>query len=340
MASYDAKSKNAYDFYFTAVPGNIYNPVAVAPTSAVGGVLAGGSLSSPLLTLRTKTSSAAIADTLSMLGDTVLLTVGARNQKIESYGYDYTTGVQNAAYSASRVTPVAGLVFKATSQISLYATYIEGLIAGDTAPPSTTAQPVANPGQIFKPYQSKQTELGAKFDLGKIGGTVSVFQTRKPTYALNTTTNIFGESFEQKNRGLELSAFGEPIRGLRVLGGVTFLDTDVQGNQAIGSPKTQANVGAEWDVPGVRNLSINGRVTYTSSQFADAANTQKIPDWTRLDVGARYILDLGNQQITIRARIDNLTNRNYWASAGGYPGSSYLTVGAPRTFMLSGSINF
>lgn len=338
VATFNQKAKNAYEFYGTPIVNNIYNPVASAPPTTF--FPGGGSMTDPLVTARTKTSSVAISDTLAFMDDTVLVTLGARHQKIESYSYDYATGIDNGSYSASRVTPVAGVVFKASKEVSVYATYIEGLVKGDNAPASTASQPVGNAGQVFKPYQSKQTELGVKLDTGRLGGTLSVFETRKPVYSVDTTTNVFGQTGEQRNRGVELSAFGEPIRGFRVLGGMTFLDTDVAGNDAIGAPKTQFTLGAEWDVPGIRNLTLNGRVVQTSKQYADAANLQQVPSWARLDVGARYIVDLGNQQVTIRARIDNLLDRNYWASAGGYPGAGYLTVGAPRTFVLSGSINF
>ena len=34
--------------------------------------------------------------------------------------------------------------------------------------------------------------------------------------------------------------------------------------------------------------------------------------------------------LTWRARVDNLANRKYWASAGGYPDQGYLVIGAPR----------
>lgn len=336
-AAYDLKSKNAYHWY-QAFPGNIYAPADVLPPTVDSFV--GGVLGSPLVTARTKTSSVAIADTLSMFGDRVLFTLGARHQKIETDSYNYDTGALGSSYSASRVTPVAGLVFKATPRVSVYATYIEGLVAGDTAPSLSGTTPVANAGQVMKPYQSKQIELGAKLDLGRAGGTVSVFETRKPTYGVNTATALFEEVSHQRNRGLELSVFGEPVRGLRVLGGITFLNTDADGKDAIGAPRTQANLGMEWDVPGVRGLALNGRVIHTASQYADAGNTQEVPAWTRLDVGARYLLDLGAQQWTIRARIDNLTDRRYWASAGGYPGSGYLTIGAPRTFQVSASVNF
>lgn len=44
--------------------------------------------------------------------------------------------------------------------------------------------------------------------------------------------------------------------------------------------------------------------------------------------------------LTLRANVLNVANKNYWASAGGYPGSSYLVLGAPRTFMLSASLEY
>ncbi len=35
-------------------------------------------------------------------------------------------------------------------------------------------------------------------------------------------------------------------------------------------------------------LTLTGRVIYTASQYYDLANSQKIPDWTTLDLGLRY----------------------------------------------------
>ena len=42
----------------------------------------------------------------------------------------------------------------------------------------------------------------------------------------------------------------------------------------------------------------------------------------------------------MRARVDNVTDRDYWSSAGGYPGYGYLVQGAPRTFVLSATVDF
>lgn len=338
-SAFELKSKNAFAFSnFAGFANNIYRPTSVAAPAA--DFFTGGSLGNPRVTEKVQTSSVALADVLSFMQNRLLVTVGARNQKIVDYGYNYDTGAQTSQYSKSAVTPIGGILYKLTPQLSAYANYIEGLMKGDVAPANFGGQPVANVGQVLKPYKTKQTEAGLKWDAGQIGGAVSLFQSRKPIAGLDSG-NVFGVVDRQQNRGLEVMAYGEVTRNLKVLGGVSFLDTDVGGKDAIGAPDTQANLGMEWAVPNVRGLSLDGRVIYTSSLFADAGNTQKVPSWSRLDLGARYVMPLGSQQmLTVRARVDNVTDRNYWASAGGYPGAGYLTVGAPRTFVLSASVDF
>jgi iron complex outermembrane receptor protein len=239
-------------------------------------------------------------------------------------------------------------VFKATPNVSLYANYIEGLVKGSVAPPTTpNSQPVNNAGQVFAPYASKQKEIGAKYDAGKWGGSAAFFTTTQPiAFVQNQTYGINGE---QRNQGLEFSLYGEPVKGLRLLGGVTLINAEqtrmegglTNGRDAIGVPRQQLNLNAEWDVAGVRGLALNARVLHTSSQYANAANTQVVPAWNRLDLSARYLMDIGNNRLlTLRGRIDNALNSSYWASAGGYPGSNYLVLGAPRTLVVSGSIDF
>ena len=117
-----------------------------------------------------------------------------------------------------------------------------------------------------------------------------------------------------------------PARGVRLLGGLTLIDAKQvttlggvnQGKDAIGVPSTQLNMGGEWDVPYVSGLNLNARVLYTSTQFADGANTKEVPSWTRLDLGANYAMRILDRAVTLRARISNVADRNYWASSGGF----------------------
>jgi iron complex outermembrane receptor protein len=174
-----------------------------------------------------------------------------------------------------------------------------------------------------------------------------LFDTSKPRDLLNSN-NVFTSSGKDEHRGVELSVQGEASKTLRLLGGLTLLSAkqkstgsaSTDGKRVIGVPERQANFGAEWDVPGVPGLALDGRVVHTGSVYANAANTLQVPGWTRLDAGARYLTEVQGKVLTLRLRVDNLANKSYWASSGGYPGSGYLVAGAPRSFNLSASLDF
>jgi iron complex outermembrane receptor protein len=344
LSAFDSSERNAWGYnYATGQTNNIYNPVALTPPALTG---FGGTLGSPRETERIKTSSLALADTMAVLDERLLVTLGLRHQTIKVDGFDATTGASAGSYDKSRVTPVGGIVFKLRSDVSVYANYIEGLAKGGSAPATSGGQPVANAGEVFAPYVTRQKEVGLKYDGGSIGASAAFFTTDMPSaYVVNNVYGVFGK---QRNRGLEFNVFGEPAKGLRVLGGLTLLDAKYlttaggafDGNRVVGVPRTQANLGAEWDVPGVSGLALNARVLYTGAQYANAASTLRAPGWTRLDLGARYLLDVGGRLVTLNARVDNVANRGYWASVGGYTTYGYLVQGAPRTFSLTASVDF
>ena len=340
-STFRQESRNAYAFSdFSGFATNIFHPVDVAAPPA--NFFIGGDMNDPHVTSKSTLSSVAVADTLSFLDDKVLLTVGARRQTIQSDSYDYTSGAALSRYDQSRVTPVAGIVYKPVKNVSLYANYTEGLQQG----PVASGANIDNIGQAFAPYVSKQKEIGVKVDAGKIGFGAALFSITLPSaYVQDRHFGVFGE---QRNEGLELSVFGAPMRGMRVLGGLTLLDAKQrttagginQGKDVIGVPDTQMNLGAEWDVPSLAGLTLTARTLYTAAQYADGANTQQLPSWTRVDLGASYETRIAERNVTLRARVDNVADKNYWASAGGYPGSGYLVLGAPRTVALSASIDF
>ena len=43
---------------------------------------------------------------------------------------------------------------------------------------------------------------------------------------------------------------------------------------------------------------------------------------------------------TLRAGIENLFDRDYWASAGGYPNFGYLVLANPRTYTVTATLDF
>jgi iron complex outermembrane receptor protein len=352
-SAFKLDSKNAYAFGGYGTPiGTLYDPVAVAP---LGGLFPGGVLFDPLTTSKNETRSFAIADTLSFADDRILLTLGARHQKIEQYGYDYDTGAQISRYSDSVVTPVGAVVFKFGRAVSLYANYAEALVPGQNVSPTSGSIVLDNAGEILAPFKSKQYEVGAKYDGGSWGATASLFRINRPNTLVggqyvDGTGAEHGRltaDGEQRNQGLELSWYGQPREGLRVLGGLTLLDASYnrtqdglnEGNDVLGVPEKQANLGVEWDIPALSGFTVDGRMVYTDRQYTSADNMLEIPSWTRYDLGARYAFVAGGKAWSIRARVDNVFDRSFWASAGGAAGDNYLVLAAPRTFTVSFSVD-
>ncbi|MBU4038224.1 MAG: TonB-dependent siderophore receptor [Alphaproteobacteria bacterium] len=340
-----SKSRNAYAFSeFGGFASDLYAPVAVAPPAA--DFFVGGDLSAPNVTERVDNASLALADMMSFLDGRLLVTAGARYQTIETRSYDYNTGAPLSAYEGDAVTPVFAVVYKPIGQISLYANYAEALIPGQIAPALSGGVPVSNAGEALAPFRGEQVEVGMKYDVGRFGGGVSLFRSTLPSAFVEN--NVFAANGEQENTGLEISFFGEPRDGLRVLGGWTWLDAELtrtaggvlDGNRPIGTPELQGNVNVEWDVPQVRGLTLEGRMVYTGEQPVDAANAVELDSWTRFDAGLRYAADVAGRPVTLRARVENLAGEDQWVAVGGYPGANYLTLGAPRTLRLSLSTDF
>ena len=90
----------------------------------------------------------------------------------------------------------------------------------------------------------------------------------------------------------------------------------------------------------VSGLTVEGRAVHTGAQPGDATNTLELESWTRFDAGVRYAFVAGDKPVTLRARVENVADEDQWVAVGGYPGSNYLTLGAPRTLRLSVSTEF
>lgn len=321
---------------YASAPSNLYNPVAT-PTPGTPTRL------DPKVYTENRFSGVALADTLGFFDDRLLLTLGARWQRVQVD--DWSDGVKgDTAYDEEKVSPSAGVLLKVSEQLSLYANYMEGLSQGKIAPSTSV-----NEDQIFPPFTSRQVEVGAKYDLGKVGFTASVFRIRQPAYETNATTRVFGPNGKRDNRGVELSVFGEPLEGVRLLGGVMYIDSELtdtvggafDGNRAPATPEYNVNVGAEWDVPRVNGLTLTARGIHSSSQYLDQNNSKQIDGWERFDLGARYAFKVDETQVTLRASVENVLDDRYWASAGASDDSEPgLTLSTPRTYLLSATLGF
>lgn len=290
-------------------------------------------------------TSIALTDTLSMFEDRVQLTLGGRYQDIRSRGFSTvpgpTLGDRNYYYSDSRLSPAVAALVRVTDSLSVYGNYVESLTEGPIAPATA-----ANANEIFAPVVNDQKEVGVKYDFGFVAVTASLFEITQASGFTDPVTRIFSVGGRQVNRGLELNVFGEVAEGVRLLGGVTLLDAELErtaagrfdGNDVPGVANVAINLYGEYDInwltPG---LTLTGRVIHTGSTWYDQANTQKIDDWTRVDAGLRYAFTGPyDKPVELRANIENLFGEDYWASSA----RGFLAAGASRTFTVSAAFEF
>ena len=314
----------------TEIRSNIYHPVDTPKQN----------LRAPkvLRISESELSGVALTDTLGFLDERIQLTLGVRRQDIESRNYN-GAGAVSSRYKDAATTPLVGVVVKPWDEVSLYYNYVEGLSKGDIAPGTAS-----NAGETFAPYESKQHELGVKYEHGTFMTTLALFQIEKPSGELGAN-GVYSVQAEQRNRGVELSVYGEVAPGTRLMGGVTLLDGELtqsataanRGNKPVGVPDIQANLWAEYDTPWLEGFTLTGGAIYTDSQYINQANTQELDAWTRIDAGVRYATKIEGRPTTLRATVQNLFDREYWSGVASY---GAFSPGYPRTLQLSATVDF
>lgn len=319
---------------------NIYHSRDVAmPDNAIFG----GNYSDPLTTVRSYTQGWLLSDTLSAFDDKLQFLIAARHQQVELRNYNIETGAEerDERYSKSHWMPTYGVVYKPWQQIALYANHTEALQPGSVAPKGAS-----NYGQSTGIAHSQQNEVGIKTDFGRIGGTLALFEIKKPSALMDSVTKRYSLTGEQRNRGIELNIFGEPLLGLRLNTSATWLapvltkakDRANDGNDAIGVPRFYMVIGAEYDIQSVDGLTAIMRVNHSGSQYVNLENSRKLDSYTTLDLAMRYNMRVNQNEMVWRVGIDNLTNEKYWAGVEDY--GRYIFQGTPRTLKVSVSYDF
>ena len=156
--------------------------------------------------------------------------------------------------------------------------------------------------------------------------------------------------------GLEFDITAEPVDGLRIRGGATYIKTEVgnyvgfdfvgqpldfSGKEFNYAPPWSANIDAEYEfqTSGSVRPFIGGSVTYRDNTFADLGEPASfaMPSYTLLDARVGLISDNG-WRLSIYGR--NLTDEYYWNSVASAGDGAVRFTGEPRTFGVSFSFRY
>ncbi|WP_420807986.1 TonB-dependent siderophore receptor [Aliidiomarina minuta] len=237
-----------------------------------------------------------------------------------------------------RLSPRAGLLFKANPELNLYASYSEGFL-----PLSGTDAA----GNGFDPEESESFEMGFKWKRGDWALNGALFDATKTNILTSDPVNVgFPASLgAASSRGLELDLTTSLGADTELRLAYAFLDTKTsnemvnldwgitipKGSPLINVPRHTANLYIKHYL---QRFAIDGhlgtRVRYVDERLGDTVRPgYRLPAYTLVDVfyGQRL-----SDSWLLQVNVDNLFNAHYIANSYA---AMWTTPGAPRQFSVS-----
>ena len=242
-------------------------------------------------------------------------------------------------YNAQETTPSFAVMYKPHQDLSLYASYVEGLEESGQAPASS-----ANAFQLLDPAKSEQREVGAKFKIGQNSlAQIAYFDIDRASTFEDPNTMVFGLNGKANYSGFEMAWTGELSKQLSIAASALLMDAELQndGNPATvgkvpeNTAEKTASLFAEYRLISVPGLSFNGGLYYTGERAVNDQNQAFIGGYTVASLGVRYATVIGSTPTQFQLVVDNPTDKNYYSTAG----NGLIGVGTPRTIKAIVSVD-
>ncbi len=249
--------------------------------------------------------------------------------------------VNGTESSTSHVTsPAWGVLYDIRPTTTLFASYMQGLEAGGTAPANA-----ANANVILAPAISKQKELGIRDSYFKgLSVSASIFEIRRGNAVTDPVTNIFGYSGDLLYRGIESTVSYQATRALAFSAAILRMrarqDSPVQplidGKVPENTPSWNGNLGVSYRVAQLPGLSLKAGLKAISRRPVNPENQGYIPGYTLFDAGASYATRIGGRRASFQVSVDNLGNKRYWNSVQ----TGTYGIGMDRSIKFSAKLDF
>ncbi|MBI2512649.1 MAG: TonB-dependent receptor [Opitutae bacterium] len=272
---------------------------------------------------------------------------GLRHDAIDLQRDTLRTPTTAFATYTKRYTPWtgrAGLVWSATKNLNLYASYSRA------AEPTTQLVSFNVSSNDFALQTGRQYEIGAKGSLTKqLDFTLALFDIEKNNLLASTLDPVTGLRISQQigaqnSRGAELALALSPGAGWRLEANAAYTDAwfdryaenlgtgviDRAGNRPSNVPEWVAGFFASKRFAG--GFALNGSVRYVSDRFGNTNNSVRADGYVVADAGASYTW----RRCTFTLRGRNLTDADYEPVAG----TTMRRLGDPRSIEFSTHVAF
>ena len=231
--------------------------------------------------------------------------------------------------SDDTISPRVGLIFDVTNEASIYASYSETFApkGGDQYAKLKSA----TDDEKLDPDTFENLEFGFKYELPmgvSLSATYFEVEANKPSLNGDGTSSMV----QSETSGFELQAIGSLTDKWFVSAGYTSLDaSNTDGERLRESPENAFSIFNNFLVSD--RLAVNLGVIYYDMSLVKDGSTTYLPDYTRIDAGASYLL---TDNTTVQLNIENLTDELYFPTSHS---THQATVGAPinATFGITSS---
>lgn len=224
----------------------------------------------------------------------------------------------------NKISPRAGLIYKPTERLSLYASYSQSFVprAGDQLADLTTAN--AN----FSPEKFINHEIGVKYDVTPdLALTAATYKLQRENMAVNDP-NVNGQTIiidGQEIKGLELGVSGKVSTKWSLFGGYALQDAKITDDYDRGSNRVSA--GSDAAQTPRQTFSLWNRYQFSevwgaalgvisrSEMYAaipTATTSTVLSGYTRLDAA---IYGQFTKNLRLQINLENLMNKEYASSA-------------------------
>ncbi|WP_417776230.1 TonB-dependent siderophore receptor [Stutzerimonas xanthomarina] len=241
-----------------------------------------------------------------------IVTGGIRNDSLDLTSTDITDVKASDNFSENSVR--GALTYIVNDEVSTYVSMVESV-----APPTIGVTPERGKqyevGVKYSPTSMNALFSAAIYDLTQEDITVAVVQ-------LNGTIEreTIGES---RVRGLDLEAKAELTDNLSVIGGYSYMESEVlrgtlrsgaslEGNEFEAAPKHSASLWSYYNLPGT-TMSVGLGARYTGAYYFNPANSDKSDATTLFDAAFNYQL-LKDTDLAIN--VSNLLDEQHVVGSG------------------------
>jgi iron complex outermembrane receptor protein len=264
------------------------------------------------------------------------VTAGLRTSRVRYTSDDHYVTAQNPDDSGSRsfddTSPVLGVVFHATEQLNVYASYGEGF---ETPTFAELAYRTGGTGLNFglRPATSRAAEIGVKYRVGdrhRLNAALFNVDTRNEIVVDAATggRTTFKNAGATTRRGAEVTWDGRYRHGLQAHVALTYLRAEFSdefttgappsvvpsGTRLPGVPSKQAYGELAW-VPGRwSNLDTAVEAIYVDRLYVNDRNVDAAPSYAVMNARIGFSQAVGTATWREFVRVNNLFDRNYAGS--------------------------